>query len=113
MTEKYARMDNLIPPLKESPLIDDIVTIESRWMESLAEQYPLSFRGNARGFSRYLTAELETYSDATLEHYHRDVRKAEDDGRNLARERYLTLFTALGFESLDAVEENARKKQGL
>ena len=44
LAEKYARMDNLIPPLSNSPLIDIIVTVESNWQEELENRYPALYR---------------------------------------------------------------------
>ena len=35
LEEKYARMDNLIPQIKENPLIEEIVTIRLGWMRAL------------------------------------------------------------------------------
>src|SRR4030042_4798419 len=40
MTEKYARMDNLIPPVSESPLLDEILDIEAQWQRELRGKYP-------------------------------------------------------------------------
>lgn len=102
-TEKYARMDDLIPPLNSNPLIQKIVEIEFEWMKQLAERYPRLFQ-KPRDFT-YLACELETYSDRTLELYYRDVCKAQEEGRNLAEERYTVLFKDLGYSSLE--EKNA------
>ena len=107
MTEKYARMDERIPTLKLSQTIDDIVEIESRWMKELSRKYPNSFRGG-EGFRRYLSCELETYSDRTLELYRRDVFAADKEGSNLAEEAYIKLFQQLGYGSIAEVEERAR-----
>ena len=87
LTEKYARMDNKIPPLKLNPIIDDIVEIEARWMEELSRKYPQTFKYGP-GFKIYLSCELETYSDDTLELYFDDVSRAEKEGRNLTEERH-------------------------
>lgn len=97
-TEKYARMDNLIPPLNTNPLIPKIVEIEFEWMKLLAEKYPRIFQ-KPQDFN-YLACELETYSDRTLELYYQDICKACEEGRNLAEERYTVLFQNLGYNSL-------------
>lgn len=110
MTLKYARMEGKIPPLKENPLIGPIVSAEQRWMSELAERYPHVIRGGP-GFAPYLSAELETYSDKTLEYYFRDVSQAAAEGRNLARERYDYLFRRIGYGSIEEAEERARKAQ--
>ena len=103
LTEKYARMDNRIPPLKTNPIIDDIVEIEARWMEELSRKYPHTFK-RGPGFKIYLSSELETYSDKTLKLYFGDVSKAEKEGRNLTEERYNKLTKQMGYGSIDELE---------
>ena len=103
LTEKYARMDNRIPPLKTSPIIDDIVEIESRWMEELSRKYPNTFKLGP-GFKIYLSSELETYSDETLKLYFGDVSKAEKEGRNLTEERYAKMTKQMGYGSIDKLK---------
>jgi hypothetical protein len=104
LTEKYARMDNRIPPLKTNRLIDEIVKIESQWMRELSQKYPQSFKGGSGGFELYLSSELETYSDETLKLYFGDVSRAEKEGRNLAKEGYTKLFQQIGYSSIDDME---------
>jgi hypothetical protein len=103
LTEKYARMDNRIPPLKLNPIIDDIVEIEARWMEELSRKYPHAVR-HRPGFKIYLSCELETYSDETLELYFGDVSRAEKEGRNLTEERYARMTRQMGYGSIDELE---------
>ena len=104
LTEKYARMDNKIPPLKTSQLIDDIVKIESHWIKELSQKYPHSFKSVPDGFELYLSSELETYSDETLKLYSGDVSRAKKERRNLAEERYTGLFQQIGYSSIDEME---------
>jgi len=103
LTEKYARMDNRIPPLKTNPIIDDIVEIEAHWMEELSQKYPRTFK-RGPGFKIYLSSELETYSDETLKLYFGDVSRAEKEGRNLTEERYTKLAKQIGYGSIDELE---------
>ena len=103
LTEKYARMDNRIPPLKSNPIIDNIVEIEARWMEELSQKYPRTFK-RGPGFKIYLSSELETYSDETLKLYFGDVSRAEKEGRNLTEERYTKLAKQIGYGSIDELE---------
>jgi len=105
LTEKYARMDNRIPPLKTNRLIDDIVKLESRWMRELSQKYPQSFKSGSGSFELYLSSELETYSDETLKLYFGDVSRAEKEGRNLAEERYTKLSQQIGYSSIDEMEK--------
>jgi len=110
LTEKYARMDNRIPPLKNNQLIDDIVKVESHWMRELSQKYPHSLKGGSGGFELYLSSELETYSDETLKLYSGDVSRAEKEGRNLAEERYTKLFQQMGYSSIDDMERKRGQK---
>jgi hypothetical protein len=108
LTEKYARMDNRIPPIKTNRLIDDIVKIESRWMRELSQKYPHSFKGESGSFELYFSSELETYSDETLKLYFDDISRAEKKGTNLAEEGYTKLFQQIGYSSIGEME---RKKE--
>lgn len=99
MTIKYGRMDNLVPPFSENPLIDVIADAESAWMQDLRDASPQNFRSQTtEGFRRYFASELETLSDATLDIYKAVVDRAQEQGRNLARERYQNLRERLGKE---------------
>ncbi|MFX0042821.1 MAG: DUF4125 family protein [Candidatus Hodarchaeota archaeon] len=105
LTEKYARMNNTIPPLKNNPIINDIVSIEANWIEQLSNKYPLSINYNAQHFKTYLSCELETYSDKTLELYYHDILSSKRENRNLAEERFTYLFNKLGYKSIEEAEK--------
>ncbi len=107
LTLKYARMEDKIPALKNNTVIGDIVKIEERWMQELTLRYPRVVKGDT-GFRNYLSSELETYSDKTLELYFRDVSEAGKQGRNLAEERYNWLFERIGYGSLAEASKKAR-----
>jgi len=109
---KYARIDSLITPLTDNPLIEKIVEVEGRWLKELEKKYPLTFR-NRSDFAAgiYLRSELETYSDRTLELYYKDVCKALAEGRNLTAERYMYLFKQIGYNSIDDMEKERKKAQ--
>jgi hypothetical protein len=104
MTEKYARMNNLIPPLKVNVLIQKIVSIESDWMNALSNRYPLSINHKPEHFNIYLSCELETYSDRTIELYLKDIELAKKNGMSLAKERFNHLIKQLGYSSLEEFE---------
>jgi hypothetical protein len=107
---KYARIDNLIPPLSNNLVIDRIVEVEGRWLKELEQKYPSTFRDRADfATGVYLRSELETYSDRTLQLYFKDICKALEEGRNLTAERYTYLFKQLGYDSIDDMEK-ARQK---
>jgi hypothetical protein len=108
MTEKYARMEGLIPSLNESPLIPEIVALECTWMQALNRRYPLTFPGMGNRFQSYLACELETLSTQVLEGYHALLLAAEAEGRNLVEERYTLLFQRMGHASIEAREHQSR-----
>ncbi len=121
MTLKYARMENLIPPLSENPIIDAIVQMALEAQRGMLSRYPnILSRGRpieddgsgATSFTTYLRGELETYSDRTLELLHRDIRQIAERGENWAVQTYTSLFRELGYTSLDEVEEKLRQKSG-
>lgn len=103
--EKYARLDDQIPPLSANPLIATITAIESDWRNEAAAKYPERFANlSPQGFERYLNAELETLSDNTLEHYYADVEAALQDRRNLVLDRQSMLEERLKRQSSQAQE---------
>lgn len=114
MTEKYARMENLIPPLKNDPeivaVLDEITETEQNWMKEFSQHYPGILQGDGSGFAGYFRCELETYSDRTLKLYLSDVTDARDRGINLAEQSYVNLFKRLGYESLDDVVKETSKQ---
>jgi hypothetical protein len=108
MTEKYARMGNLIPPLKDNHLIQEIVSIESEWMNNLSKHYPLTINHKPNYFSKYLSCELETYSDKTIELYFDDVQTAKKNEVNLAKNKFEYLAKKLGYTSLKELESKRK-----
>lgn len=113
LAEKYARMDNLIPPLSNSPLIDIIVTLESNWQEDLERRYPALYQrccrstdetGDGRNFGIYLGCELETYGNHTLQLYFENIEAAVATNRNLAIEALHRLVCKNGYRDLDHAE---------
>lgn len=114
LAEKYARMDGLIPPLSENPLIPAIVAVEERWQAALQARYPALYRrccrsraptGDGRNFSVYLRCELETYGERTVQLYHENVERADAAGRNLAIEALDRLVERSGYASLEQAEQ--------
>ncbi len=114
ITEKYARMDNLIPPLKVNPLIDKIVSIETAWQKELNEKYPSLYKRTCRGtdpvqnesnFAIYLKSELETYSDRTIELYYLETKKAYDSKKNLAVLALDSMVRKEGYRNIEHAEE--------
>ncbi|BBO79473.1 hypothetical protein DSCO28_00390 [Desulfosarcina ovata subsp. sediminis] len=113
LTEKYARMDNLIPLLNANPLINEIVNIETDWQKELKKKYPsiyaLSCRGmdpvkNGSNFSVYLKCELETYSNRTIERYYSHVKKAFENKKNIAVKAMDRLVKKAGYKDIEHAE---------
>lgn len=120
-TEKYARMDNLIPRTNFNPLIEKIVTIETFWQIKTSLIYPHLFRAVCRGsgpaddgsnFSVYLRSELETYGARTIELYYEQVEQAVSKGRNLTLEMLQRLVLKGGFRDLDQAERCLTSQSG-
>lgn len=105
MVEKYARMENLIPPLSHHPAIELIVLNEVRWSEETARRYPPLFSSRPAFFANYMGCELETCSDRTLESMLQDVRRARAADVNLVEVRYTRLFRRLGYASLEEASQ--------
>ena len=119
MTLKYARMENLIPPLNGNPIIDVIVQMQLEAQREMFSRYP-NILGQGRplendslgatSFKTYLRGELETYSDRTLNLLYRDIQQVKDRGENWAQQLYTNLARNLGYSSLNELEETLRKK---
>lgn len=107
VTEKYARMENLIPPLQYNNRIFEIAEVEWEWIKDLSERFPHTVKGDQESFRTYILCELETFSEETLEFYWKDVRAAKLTGGNLAEARYRNLFKRLGHGTLEEVEAKA------
>jgi len=122
MTLKYARMDNLIPKLKDIPLVDKIVEIQLEWQKEMFNKYPCMM-GRARplsssddtsfatSFETYLRGELETYSEKTLSLYYGDVRAGFKKGENMMEKMYIYMVKQLGYHSLDDAETTAKRER--
>lgn len=113
ITEKYARMDNLIPPVNTHPLIAKIVEIETVWQEEIREKYPALYRrtcrstdptGDGMNFSVYMRCELETYGDAAIEIYYEWVDQARRAGMNYSLTMLNHLVLNSGFNRIEEAE---------
>jgi hypothetical protein len=116
MTQKYARMDNLIPPLNNNPLIDVIIGYQCTWQREMMRKYPGIMSGGRplssaedsgfmTSFETYLRGELETYSDTTLEFLHQDILEKYAQGISMAEEVYHCLILDMGYESIEDAEQ--------
>jgi hypothetical protein len=121
-TEKYARMDGLLPPRAPHRALDRIIEIETAWQTALERSYPALFRRICRGnwrhedgrnFTIYLRSELETYGDETLQHYLAWVEEGVGHGRNYSMVMLAQLVRDGGFEDLDQAEQYFSRKRVL
>ncbi|MBF0529321.1 MAG: DUF4125 family protein [Deltaproteobacteria bacterium] len=115
LSEKYARMDNLIPRTNFNPLIDKIVALDGDWQAEVKDKYPHLYSRVCRGmeptndgnnFNVYLRCELETYGQNTIELYHQQSSKALADGENLTLSMLKRLVEKGGFKDLDQAERH-------
>ena len=118
MTEKYARMDGLIPCRNPEPTIELIVAQQLAWQVAMAQKYP-NLMARARplaaqqdtswqtSFQTYLRGELETYSSRTLGLLHEDMGEKKKKNLNMAAELYDHMVRAYGYGSLGEAEAQA------
>jgi hypothetical protein len=110
--EKYARIEDQMPQLNHNPRIAEIMAVELKWFLVVQQTFPELLR-SSDAFQRYEQAELETYSDNSLELMFRDVSTAEAAGRNLVEERYENLSRMLGFSSIaQMIASSSSEKNG-
>lgn len=116
MTYKYARMENLIPCKNMSPLIAKIAAHQLVWQKEFIEKYPKmmsggrALNGDRKGidwasFETYLMAELETYSENTLDSLYRDVNSYKERGASMSDAVYSYLVKQKGYSSADDAEK--------
>ena len=112
--EKYARMDNRIPQLSDNPLIGKIADIEEKWQQEIKSKYPaiyqhtcrdMSLAGDGSDFRVYLSCELETYGDKTLENYFKHIQAIFEADENWSLDMLEKLAQKSGIENLDILEE--------
>ena len=117
MTIKYARMDDRIPRYSTHPAIPELTSIMLAWQRAFLQRHarigerarPLEREDEekaVRSFSRYLSAELETYSSGTLTSLLADARAKQHSGINMSEEIYRHLFRGLGYGSTEAAEQS-------
>lgn len=109
MTEKYARINNIIHPINLNPDIQKIVSTELEWFKEFSEQYPYIINKKPNYFSKYLSCELETYSNRSIELYIKDIEIAQKVGINLVKQRFKYLVKKLGYTSLDEFESKRKE----
>ncbi len=111
MTLKYARMADQISPLSGSPDIPFIVNQSVAWQEEIIRSCPhLMSRGrDIEDFRNYLSSELETYSDRTLQLLRQDLEGYIDSGKSMARDIYEAMAELAGYPSLEELESHSSR----
>jgi len=106
MTLKYARMDSLIPSPSENVLIDRMVRQFIEWQREVIDRYPNVMKDarNIDSFAKYLKAEMQTYSDKTIEYLWGDVKSYIKKGSNMSLELYKALANLAGYKTLKDME---------
>jgi hypothetical protein len=114
MTEKYARMEGMMPPVdaETALLIDKIVKQECQWLESIAMQsphlkpvrpiYSVDDSPYVVSSETYSRGELATYSTRTLKLYLQDVMDMASKNINRIELIFDTMsekFQAIGITS--------------
>jgi hypothetical protein len=115
MRRKYARMQGLLPPVENSPVLEEIVRLKMDWQRAMFRDYPAvmagarpltaeSTRAQMTSFETYARGELETYSERTLGLLHRDLLEIQARGESLSEKVYDYLVRASGYASLKDTE---------
>ena len=115
--EEYQEIADKLPQLPEEfrAILEEIVSIQVKWMEEFAEEYP-KMAGRARrirssedtaaetSYETYLRGELCTYSEQTLLAYGRFIVSMSRCGENLAKKIMEKTAQLYGYESLQEAE---------
>ena len=103
-----------VSPEKKA-LISGITAVQVAWLEDLSARYPY-VTGNGRpihrsedslyatSFETYLTGELATYSENTLEYYDEYIQNLLKEHKNLNEMILLHTCLAYGYESIEDAE---------
>ena len=112
MTLKYARMDNLILSPSGNVLIGRIISQFIEWQKEVIDEYPNVMKGarDIDGFAKYLKAEMQTYSDKTIEYLWGDVKSYIKEGSNMSLELYKALANLAGYKTLKDMESALKSK---
>lgn len=120
VTIKYAVMEGLIPKQADNPLREKIVDIEVGWVKELAHKYPYLHRrarpieedsANLTSMKTYLSGELETYSDRTIELYYNHLLTSQSSNENPEEKKLLIMVKGAGYSSLEDAEAKLASKE--
>lgn len=118
--DEFERIQDLLPSVsdEQKKLAEEIIAVNLPWEEECSRLYP-NVRSGGRpihstednacttSFETYLRGELYTYSEETLKLLARDIKKAKEEGRNLAQANLNFEAQEYGFASAEALEKRA------
>ena len=121
MRRKYARMQGLLPPTEDQPVLEEIVRLKMDWQRAMFRNYPAVMSGarpitdggrqaQMTSFETYARGELETYSERTLGLLHRDLLAMLAAGESLSEQVYDHLVRANGYASLAEAEKKLKDR---
>lgn len=122
--ERNKALQEALPfvPSDKRCLVGRYVDAYLQWMRESSKKYP-EFRKHGRpiyaeeassgetSFESYLTGEALTYSEQTLASLLKDVKEAEEEGRNLQIEIDFYMAKAYGFESPEDYERRTARER--
>lgn len=119
LRQKYARMEGIVPPAQDRPVLEEILRLMVDWQRDMFRDYP-ALMSAARpltdeethwqmtSFETYTRGELETYSERTLQLLHRDLLAMQTREESLSEKVYDHLARASGYASLDDAERTLK-----
>ena len=121
MRRKYARMQGLLPPAENQPVVEELVRLKVDWQRAMLRDYPAVMNGarpltdedaqaQMTSFETYARGELETYSERTLELLRRDLSAMQAGGESLSEKVYDGLVRASGYASLEEAERRLKAR---
>lgn len=115
--EEYEEIKDLLPDVDKAKMeqIWRIVQINLEWEQEMDEKYK-KLRANGRPLRKerdtqyetsvetYMTGELKTYSEKTIQLLYEYTVRCKENGRNLAYEILKNMVTEYGYDSVEAAE---------
>jgi hypothetical protein len=123
--ERYEKLKNRLPPIsaKKASMIEAIVSVQVKWMEKFALDYPYLAKASRSihtyedtshntSFETYLRGELGSYSETTIRLYIEYMDELQKEGRNFVKMVMENTAAAYGYRSLEHAEERTRQQIG-
>lgn len=118
--EEYEGIKDMLPDIEKAKMeqIRQIVQINLEWDQEMDEKYK-KLRANGRPLRKeqdtqyatsvetYMTGELKTYSEKTIQLLYEYTIQCKENGRNLAYDILKNMVTEYGYDSVEAAEAQA------